>query len=442
MFGVRLSFLATAALSAAVSFANVRLEVSSDHPDAVYRCGEKAVFVVKAVDAVTGAAATGGTVRVRLDNFGETVVAAERTLDFAKIGGEFSLAGTLKKPGFLRLLALPGKGTKLAANAGQGEFNWAVAYEPEKIRPGAPCPADFDAFWTESVAKYDREVAEDIKLELYPPKCTHEIDFYRLSLTTVGGRKLYGSLARPKDLSKGPYPLLLQVPGAGPSSVGWGQPGQVTVFMNVHYYEPLDADGKVRAERQAVEDREWGAKYGVGRYTLAGISESREAYFYYGAILGIRRVFHWASKLPEVNRANVTYDGTSQGGGFGLIMTALCPFMRKSTVFVPALTDLLGYKAGSRRSGWPRLVESQSESGRAAAERWASYFDGANFAARIRTPIAFEVGFGDNVCPPQCGYAAYNVCPAADKRIYHGIGQGHAVPGEMYGQLAKWRNGK
>ena len=65
-----------------------------------------------------------------------------------------------------------------------------------------------------------------------------------------------------------------------------------------------------------------------------------------------------------------------------------------------------------------------------------------NFAARIRTPITFEVGFGDNVCPPQCGYAAYYVCPSRDKQILHGIGQGHAVSGEMYGRLAKWRNGK
>lgn len=438
---MRLSFLATAALSAAVSFADVRLEVSSDHPDAVYRCGEKAVFAVKAVDAATGVAATGGVIRIRLDNFGESV-RFERTVNLAE-EASVTLEGSLAEPGFLRLLAkAESKGLKLVANAGQGEFNWAVAYEPERIRPGAPCPDDFDAFWADAIAKYDREVPKDIRLDLYPPKCTDALDFYRLSLTTVGGRKLYGSLARPKDLSKGPYPLLLQVPGAGPSSIGWGQPGQVTVFMNVHYYEPLDADGKARAARQTTEDREWGAKYGVGRYTLAGISESREAYFYYGAILGIRRVFHWASKLPEVKATDITYDGTSQGGGFGLIMTALCPFMRKSTVFVPALTDLLGYKAGNRRSGWPRLVESQPEPGRATAERWAPYFDGANFAARIRTPIAFEVGFGDNVCPPQCGYAAYNVCPAADKRIYHGIGQGHAVPGEMYGQLAKWRNGK
>ena len=143
----------------------------SDHSDAVYRCGENAVFAVKAVDASTGAAATGGTIRVRLDNFGDAVVAAERTVDFAKDGCEFSLAGTLGEPGFLRLRALPERGTKLAANAGQGEFNWAVAFDPKGIRPGAPCPDDFDAFWAEAIAKYDREVPEDVTLELYPPQC-------------------------------------------------------------------------------------------------------------------------------------------------------------------------------------------------------------------------------------------------------------------------------
>ena len=425
---------------APIAVAGIRLEVASDRSDAVYRCGERAIFSVRAVDAVTGAAATDGAVRVRLDNLGEAVVVQERTIDFAKDGSAFSLTGTLGEPGFLRLRALPaGKGMTLVANAGQGEFNWAVAYEPERIRPGAPCPDDFDAFWADAIAKYDREVPEDIKLDLYPPKCTDALDFYRLSLATVGGRRLYGSLARPKDLAKGPYPLLLQVPGAGPSSVGWGQPGQVTVFMNVHTYEPLDADGAARARRQAEEDRELARKYGVPRYAMAGISESREAYYYYATILGIRRAFHWAANLPEVKATDITYDGTSQGGGFGLIMTAMCPFMKKSTVFVPALTDLLGYKAGNRRSGWPRLVESQPEAGRAAAERWAPYFDGAHFAARIRTPIAIEVGFGDVVCPPQCGYAAYNVCPSSEKHIHHGIGQGHAVYGEFYRRLAEWR---
>jgi len=416
------------ALGTLAACGDIRLEVSADRTNAVYRCGERATFFVRAFDVTTGAPATNGCFVARLDNFGD-VVQLERKIDLAKECGAFSLEGTLSKPGFLRFRASPEGGLRILPNAGQGEFNWAVAYDPQQIRPAVPCPDDFDAFWEAAIASYDRDVPQDIVLEPYPAKCTKDVEFYRLTVMGPRGRRFYGSYARPKDLSKGPFQTLFQVPGAGPGGTGWGAPGQVVVFMNVH-----DVNEKE-------ENKLWCGKYGVSRYAQAGISDGREAYFYYGAILSIRRVFHWAANRPEVDRSRIVYDGTSQGGGFGIIETALCPFIRKSTVFVPAITDLLGFRADvPRRSGWPRLVEEQRPENRAAAERWAPYFDAANFARRIRTPIAFEVGFGDVVCPPHCGYAAYNVCPSSDKRIVHGIGQGHAVTGENYGRLARWRN--
>lgn len=421
---MRLSLFAAAAVGSLTVGAAVRLEVAADHTNAVYRCGERATFFVRVIDDATGGLATNGVVRVLLDNFGETVQSEQR-INLAKDRGPFVFEGTLSDPGFLRLRTIPLGGLKIKANAGQGEFNWAVAYDPHLIRPAVPCPDDFDAFWESSIKEYDLKVPEDISLEPYPPKCTDKIDFFRLTVTGPHGRRFYGSYARPKDLSQGPFATLLQVPGAGPGGIGWGAPGQVVVFMNVHDVNERD------------EKKDWCEKYGVSRYAQAGISDGRESYFYYDAILAIRRVFHWASRRPEVDRKCITYSGTSQGGGFGLIETALCPFVAKSTVFVPALTDLLGFRAGGRRSGWPRLVEEQRPENRAAAERWAPYFDAANFARRIRTPISFEVGFGDVVCPPHCGYAAYNVCPSDKKRMHHGIGQGHAVPAATYGLLAR-----
>ena len=48
-----------------------------------------------------------------------------------------------------------------------------------------------------------------------------------------------------------------------------------------------------------------------------------------------------------------------------------------------------------------------------------------NFAARIKTPIRFIVGFADQTCPPADVYAAYNVCPAKDKAIVNAIGSPH-----------------
>ena len=36
-----------------------------------------------------------------------------------------------------------------------------------------------------------------------------------------------------------------------------------------------------------------------------------------------------------------------------------------------------------------------------------NYFDGINFAPRIRCPMLVYVGLGDDVCPPETGYALY-----------------------------------
>ena len=87
-----------------------------------------------------------------------------------------------------------------------------------------------------------------------------------------------------------------------------------------------------------------------------------------------------------------------------------------------------GYKQG-RDAGWPKLISNQRPEKRAAAERNAAYFDGVNFAARIKTPIRFIVGFIDQTCPPADVYAAYNVCPSKDKAIVNAIGSPHGWGG-------------
>ena len=40
--------------------------------------------------------------------------------------------------------------------------------------------------------------------------------------------------------------------------------------------------------------------------------------------------------------------------------------------------------------------------------RTLSYFDGVNFAPRVRAHTLFSVGMMDTICPPSTVYAAYN----------------------------------
>ena len=84
---MKMHFLLAALAVAGSAAADIRLEVSSDRANAVYRCGERATFSVRAVDAATGAATTtNGVVKVRLDNFDGANFAARIRTPIAMYG--------------------------------------------------------------------------------------------------------------------------------------------------------------------------------------------------------------------------------------------------------------------------------------------------------------------------------------------------------------------
>ena len=140
-----------------------------------------------------------------------------------------------------------------------------------------------------------------------------------------------------------------------------------------------------------------------------------------------------------VDEASFSYQGTSQGGGFGFYLCGLNHRFTRAAFYVPAITDTMGYLAG-RESGWPKIVENNSSTPerRAAAEKWAPYFDGANFASRIKCPVRVAVGFSDTTCPPCAVYAAYNEIAVTNKAIVHGIGMTHSCFGKFYEELGRW----
>ena len=170
---------------------------------------------------------------------------------------------------------------------------------------------------------------------------------------------------------------------------------------------------------------------------MAGIHKSREDYFFYPVILGVSRAVDWLWERPECDRTRFGYYGTSQGGGFGLALAALNGHFTRCVVNVPALTDFFGYRLG-RRSGWPRLIEEQADAHRAAAERFAPYFDGAHFAAAVKCPVRMVVGFADNTCPPPAVYSAFNALPVKEKEMVRCIGGGHICAWRHYGASVKW----
>ena len=397
-----------AALAAAIA-------VVPNRPCALYRAGEEALFAVTVSDG-DGNVLKSGEATWRLDNFGDGEIASG-TADLAN-GNPFTVKGTLGEPGFLRL----------AVKSATDSFVQSVGYDVEKIRQDEPCPADFDEYWTSEKARLEREIPLDARKEFVARLSSETQDVYLVSFATFGAKRVYGFLRVPRPLKK-PLPLVMQVTDAGCGAIEpWiNDDDAVSLTMNVYTFKPgEDYQEQERLCREFNErlSKEFGFKR-TAYCGVIGIGVSREKYHYHDVMLGINRAVDWAATLPEVDSSRMYYFGSSQGGGFGLFLNCLNSHFSRALIVVPAITGHYGHRQG-RADGWPKLVASQpSAEAKANAERYAAYFDGVNFAARIRHSIRFIVGFRDQTCPAPCVYSAYNVCPSSDKAIINAVGSNH-----------------
>jgi len=406
------------AAQAAASVAGV-ITVRQNRESALYRTDEETAFTVSVTDD-SGKPRQEGSVRWTLDDFGPVKI-AEGTADLAN-GNPFVVRGTLKEPGFLRL----------RVNATSNSAVWSVGYDVEKIRQTWPRPDDFDAYWQSEKARLAREVplaptcVLDERLSKDVPWET-----YRISFATFNGRRVYGFMTVPRDKAKAPFRARVRVCDAGTGAVGpWeGNAREVTVTMNVHYFEPCRTGDEQKARIKAVceeESKRFGLMPGT-YYACAGIASSREDYYFHDALLGIDRMVDWLAERPEVDARRLVYFGSSQGGGFGLYLNYLNRRFARACFAVPAMTGHFGRKQ-NRQDGWPSLLQNQRTDTMADAERNAAYYDGVNFAAGIRHPVRFIVCFADTTCPPPDVYSAFNACPSADKAIMNAVGATHCGP--------------
>ena len=320
--------------------------------------------------------------------------------------------------------------------------NPPVVAEFTELEKGSPSPEDFDEFWASARAKLAAEVPLDAQMVRIAERSTAAFDFYRVSFATFG-RRVYGYMSVPTDKALAPYPVEIQVSAAGFG--GWtnnmdGERDRIRMFFAVYDWPPdwrwkeLGLTAKYDEMNAA-----YGKRYGCKRYCTAGITESREAYYFYPVLLGIDRAVDWVCERPDVDPSRIWYQGTSQGGGFGFYLCGLNRRFTRAVFFVPAITDTMGYLKG-RESGWPKIVESNSSTpeAKAAAERNAPYFDAANFAPRITCPVRVAAGLADTTCPPSAVTAAFNAIKSEDKRIIYGKDMTHSCYGSIYTYLGNW----
>ena len=405
--------LATTLIFAATSFGvePTKISIEFERESRLYALGEPATFTVKALGENDALADEGVlTTRVTLD--GNELLEVE-TFDLAK-RSQASYSCTLNQPGFVKIFVTIKKPSDeknaLEEVAGAG-------FKPEKIVQGLPKPDDFDAFWAKGREEV-RAIPIDVQKRKLDEFSNDKRDMYAVSFATVDNQRVFGWLGVPK-LGKERYPAIVNVAWAG---LGFGpDPGTVdegfaVLTLNVFPYE-VPINEKERANKYDEYNKELGCNY----FELN--AEDRDKYFYRAPILGLDRAVDWFAQQEFVDADRIGYHGTSQGGGFGLILTGLNKNIDRAVVSVPAICDHGGIVQG-RNSGWPQLVGSwryrNNPELKARVQESTRYYDAANFAQSITVPIVVTVGFRDVTCCPSSVYAAFNGIPSTDKQILNG----------------------
>ena len=321
-------------------FSRVAITVTPDHQDWTYQPGEPVTFridVVRDGHQVAGAAVKYGIGPEMLPPVTEATATVGATpLTIA--------AGTMKDPGFLRLVAttvIDGRTYRGVGTAG---------FAPERILPTQTNPPDFDAFW-DAERKRLAALPLDARWTPLPDYGTSQVECSQINLQnvglTAGTSRLYGILCMPR--APGKYPAVLSVPGAGVRPyrglTELAARGLITFQIGIH--------GIPVIQPQEVYDSLAGG--GLSGYPTFGL-DSRERYYYRRVLRGTLRANDFLTSLPQWDGRNLGVTGGSQGGALSIVTAGLDRRVTRLVAYHPALSDVTGY-VNQRAGGWPHMFQ-------------------------------------------------------------------------------------
>ncbi len=300
-------------------------------------------------------------------------------------------------------------------------------------RPEVDDPADFDAFWTDTLVEA-RTAATPPRLS---PAETPITQFAVTDLTFSGfaGERVSAWITRPPGDE--PRPAVIEYLGY---NGGRGLPGERLRWASAGYVHVLmDTRGQGSG---------WGSggdtpdPHGSGPASAGFMTRGIEApatYYYRRVFTDAVRLLDETRALPFVDETRIAVTGVSQGGGIALAVAGLdaggapgligvmpdVPFLchfRRSAELTPAapFTEITTYLSVHRQR-----VED--------VFRTLSYFDGVNFARRATSPALFSVALMDEVVLPSTVFAAFNSYGTDDREIVE-----YGFNGHEGGELHQW----
>ncbi len=264
-------------------------------------------------------------------------------------------------------------------------------------------PADFDAFWAETVAEAR---SHELGLELAPfetPMVT--LDIYDVRFNGFGGQPVRAWLRVPARTAE-PLPVVVEFVGYGG---GRGLAEDATFWASCGFAH-LQMDTRGQGSGWSVGDTPDSGPVGPHSpgFMTAGI-ESPTDYYYRRLITDAVRLTDAIREIAVADPQHLTVLGASQGGGLALAAAGLSSSVTSLVAYVPFLcdfpravtiTDAEPYKEISRYLAVHRGKED-------SVMRTLQYFDGVNFARRATARAVFTTSLMDEICPPSTVMGAY-----------------------------------
>lgn len=265
-------------------------------------------------------------------------------------------------------------------------------------------PADFDSFWTATLAETRQHPAQ-VEIERVDAGL-RTLDVFDVTFAGFGGQPVKAWLRVPAGAT-GPLPTLVHYHGYGR---GRGQAYENLLWASAGFaHFEMDTRGQGWWGSTAATSDDAGSGPHAPGFLTHGI-DSPLNYYYRRVFADAVRAVDAARSLELVDGGRIGVMGTSQGGGIALAVAGLMPEVAAVVSRVPFLCDFPRATVITDEMPYKEIGQflATNRDRVAHVHETLAYFDGVNFARRATAPLVMTVGLMDAVCPPSTVFGAFN----------------------------------